>query len=97
MKPSEIMEAYSFEKNVHYHGTGKDIIVFPAYISDTVVVLHYYDIERKVRSKLDLYPVYHTDIVETLSEHFEIEQVYYDFDTTPKEKCMMRQYLVRKK
>lgn len=97
LRPEEIMHAYTFNKKVHYYGTDKEIIVFPAYISDTVVVLHYYDTSNKTRSKLDLYPVYHNDIVETLSDQFEIEQIYYDYDVTPSPKCMLRQYLARKK
>jgi len=97
LHPSEIMQAYKFTKNVHYHGTDTHIVVFPAYISDTVVVLHYYDNKHKRWSKLDLYPVYHNDLMETLSDQFEIEQIYYDYDVIPTQKCMLRQYLARKK
>jgi len=97
LPPQEIMKQYAFDYTTVYHGAGKDIIVFPAYISEIVVVLHYYDRQRKMRSKLDLYPIYHHDMIAILSQEFTIEQVYYDFKKTAKEKCILRQYLVRKK
>lgn len=97
LHPSEIMQAYNFEKKVHYYGTDKEIVVFPAYISDTVVVLHYYDKKEHIRSKQEYFPVYHNDLVETLSDLFEIEEIYYDYEVVPTQKCMLRQYLARKK
>ena len=97
LHPEEIMKAYTFEKKVHHHWTDKKLTVFPAYISDAVVVLHYYNHENKTRWKQEYFPIYHNDIVETLSEKFEIEQIYSDYDVTPTQKCMLRQYLAKKK
>lgn len=97
LSPEKIMEAYTFDSTVYYHGAQKEIIVFPAYISETVVVLHYYDKKWKQRSKLDLYPIYHEDMLEILSEEFEVEKVWYDFKEEKKDKCVLRQYLARKK
>lgn len=96
LHPEEIIKAYSFEKKVHFHDNNK-LTIFPAYISDAVVVLHYYNHHHKIWWKQEYYPIYHNDIVETLSDKFEIEQVYYDYEVTPKQKCILRQYLARKK
>jgi hypothetical protein len=93
----EVFENFKFDYSVYYHGFGKDIIVFPAYISETVVVLHYYDKERKVWGKLDLYPIYRNDMVDILSKDFTIERITHDFSQEPKEKSLFIQYLARRK
>ncbi len=92
----KILENFTFDYSVYYHGFQKDIMVFPAYISDTVVVLHYYDKKNKVWGKLDLYPIYQKDMVEILSKDFIIEKIYHDFKEGKKDKSLFVQYLVRK-
>ncbi len=93
----EIVKNFYFDYTVYYHGSQKDIIVFPAYISDTIVVLHYYDIKQKTWSKLDYFPLYQYDMIEILSQHFEIEKIYHDFSEENKKKSIFIQYLARKK
>ena len=93
----KILENFSFGYSVYYHGFQKDILAFPAYISDTVVVLHYYDKKNKKWSKLDLYPIYQKDMIEILSKDFVIEKVYHDFMEKKKKKSLFVQYLARKK
>ena len=97
LKPTEISRHFSFDYTVYYHGAQERIRVFPAYISDTLVVLHYYDTVDKVWSKLDLYPIYQEDMIENLSINFEIEKVYHDLDEVQKEKSLFVQYLVKRK
>lgn len=93
----EVFENFRFDYTVYYHGFEKDIIVFPAYISETVVVLHYYDKERKIWGKLDLYPIYQQDMMDILSKDFTIERVYHNFSEEKKNKSLFIQYFVRKK
>jgi len=93
----KILENFKFNYSVYYHGFQEKIILFPAYISDTVVVLHYYDKHGKRWSKLDLYPIYQKDMIDILSEDFVIERIYYDFREEKKEKSLFVQYLARRK
>ncbi|MDX9893374.1 MAG: class I SAM-dependent methyltransferase [Patescibacteria group bacterium] len=93
----EIFENFTFPYSIYYHGFQEKILVFPAYISDTVVVLHYYDKEKRVWSKLDLYPIYQKDMLDILSKDFEVEKVIYDFGKGSKDKSLFVQYLVRRK
>lgn len=95
LKREKILGNFNFDYTIYYHG--KSIIVFPAYISETVVVLHYYDKERKIWSKLDLYPIYQDDMREILSKDFEIEEVFYDLQKTKRAKNLFVQYLAKKK
>lgn len=94
---NDVLKNFQFDYTVYYHGSGKDITVFPAYISDTVIVLHYYDKKRKIWGKLDLYPIYQKDMIEILSKDFIIEKIYHDFEDKKKEKSLFVQYLVRRK
>ena len=94
---NDVLKNFQFDYTVYYHGSGKDITVFSAYISDTVIVLHYYDKKRKIWSKLDLYPIYQKDMLEILSKDFIIEKIYHDFEDKKKEKSLFVQYLVRRK
>jgi hypothetical protein len=93
----EVVKNFNFDYTVYYHGSQKDIVVFPAYISDTIVVLHYYDIKQKIWSKLDYFPLYQHDMIEILSHDFEIEKIYHDFSEENKRKSIFIQYLARKK
>lgn len=93
----KIFENFHFDYSIYYHGFQKRIIVFPAYISETVVVLHYYDKEAKIWSKLDLYPIYQGDMIDILSRDFEVEEIYHDFQRTKRTKSLFVQYLVRRK
>jgi len=93
----KIFESFTFSYSVYYHGFQEKVLVFPAYISDTVVVLHYYDKEKKQWGKLDLYPIYQKDMIEILSKDFIIEKIYHDFKEEKKEKSLFVQYLVRRK
>ena len=93
----EVLKNFTFDTSVYYHGFPNAVQVFPAYISDSVVVLHYYAHEQQMWSKLDLYPVYENDMKEILSHHFDIEAIYYDFATERKNKSLFKQYLARKK
>jgi len=93
----KIFENFTFDYSIYYHGFQKKIIVFPAYISDTVVILHYYDRENKIWSKLDLYPIYQKDMIEILSKNFKIEKIYHDFKNKEMKKSLFIQYLVKKK
>lgn len=91
-----IFENFTFDYTIYYHGFQEKILVFPAYISETVVVLHYYDKERKIWSKLDLYPIYQNDMLEILRKDFVVEQVYHDFVPKNKDKSLFVQYLARR-
>lgn len=93
----EIFKNFYFDYTVYYHGFQEKVIVFPAYISDTVVVLHYYDKEDKVWSKLDLYPIYQKDMMDILSTDFKIEKIYHDFEEGDKSKSLFVQFLVKRK
>lgn len=93
----KIFENFHFDYSVYYHGFQSKIIVFPAYISETVVVLHYYDKEEKKWGKLDLYPIYQADVLEVLGRDFEIEEVYHDFKKGKPKKSLFVQYLARRK
>jgi len=93
----KIFENFTFDYSVYYHGFQEKVLVFPAYISETVVVLHYYDKEGKKWSKLDLYPIYQKDMLEILGKDFTIEKIYHDFKEEKKEKSLFVQYLARKK
>lgn len=93
----QIFENFTFDYTVYYHGSEKRIIVFPAYISETVVVLHYYDKKDKKWSKLDLYPIYQDDMIDILSKDFVIEKKFHDFEEKEKKKSIFVQYLARKK
>lgn len=93
----QILEEFSFPYTVYYHGVTKNILVFPAYISETVVVLHYYDQAQKIWSKLDLYPIYQHDMLDILSKDFVVEHVYHDFQPEPRHKSLFVQYVARKK
>ena len=92
----KIFEAFTFGYSIYYHGFPNKILVFPAYISDTVIVLHYYDIKDKKWSKLDLYPIYQKDMEEILSQDFTIEKVYYDFGKGTKEKVFLFNIYVKR-
>lgn len=94
---NEIFENFNFDYTVYYHGFQDKVIAFPAYISDTVVVLHYYDKEDKKWSKLDLYPIYQHDMIDILSKDFTVEKIYNDFEEGDKKKSLFVQYLARKK
>ncbi|MCI0619644.1 class I SAM-dependent methyltransferase [Candidatus Wolfebacteria bacterium] len=93
----EIFENFTFDYSVYYHGFQEKVLVFPAYISDTVVVLHYYDKDYKKWSKLDLYPIYQEDMLEILNKDFEVEDTYHDFTDGYKDKSLFVQYLARKR
>lgn len=96
--PTEkIFDNFTFDYSVYYHGFQKDVLVFPAYISDTVVVLHYYDKKNRTWGKLDLYPIYQKDMIEILNKDFTIEKIYHDFGEGKKNKSLFVQYLCRKK
>lgn len=90
----QIFKHFLFGDSVYYHGR---VLVFPAYISDTVVVLHYYNKDKKVWSKLDLYPIYQHDMIDILNQDFAVEHVYHDFNKETTEKSLFIQYLARRK
>jgi len=93
----KILKNFTFPYSVYYHASKKDILVFPAYVSDTVVVLHYYDCKKKIWSKLDYFPIYQHDMLEILTKKFKVEKIYHDFKTEEKKKSLFIQYLVKKK
>lgn len=93
----EIFKNFQFPDTVYYHGFQDKVLVFPAYISETVVVNHYYDKEQKIWSKLDLYPIYQKDMLDILSEDFEVEHIFHDFEETQKDKSLFIQYLAKRK
>lgn len=93
----KIFQNFTFDYTVYYHGSESNVLVFPAYISETVVVLHYYDKSKKIWSKLDLYPIYQKDMIEILSKDFDIEKKFHDFEEGEKKKSLFVQYLARKK
>lgn len=97
LKTEEIFNNFTFGYSIYYHGFQEKIMVFPAYISDTVVVLHYYDKEKKVWGKLDLYPIYQKDMEDILSKEFKIIKKFHDFKEGEKKKSLFVQYLVQKK
>lgn len=92
----KIVQNFTFDYSVYYHGFQKKVMVFPAYISDTVVVLHYYDKEEDLWSKLDLYPIYQKDMADILGTDFKLEKVFYDFGNGTKNKSLFVQYLARR-
>lgn len=93
----DIVKNFHFDYTVYYHGSEKDILVFPAYISDTIVVLHYYDMKRKIWSKLDYFPLYQYDVIEILNKHFILEKIFHDFEERNKTKSIFIQFIARKK
>lgn len=93
----DVFEKFTFDHTVYYHGFQQKILLFPAYISETVVVLHYYDKSRKIWSKLDLYPIYQTDMLEILSVDFNVEHIYHDFKDGNPKKSLFVQYLAKRK
>ena len=93
----DIFEKFTFDRTVYYHGFQQKILLFPAYISETVVVLHYYDKSRKIWSKLDLYPIYQKDMLEILNVDFEVEKIYHDFKEGSPNKSLFVQYLAKRK
>jgi hypothetical protein len=93
----EIFRNFTFDYSIYYHGFQKEVVVFPAYISETVVVLHYYDKVGRVWSKLDLYPIYQADMKEILGKDYEIEEISYDFGKGNTEKSLFVQYLAKRK
>lgn len=93
----DVFEKFTFDHPVYYHGFQQKILLFPAYISETVVVLHYYDKSRKIWSKLDLYPIYQEDMLEILSVDFDVETVYHDFKVGSPKKSLFVQYLAKRK
>jgi hypothetical protein len=93
----QILEHFSFDYSIYYHGFQKKIMMFPAYISDTVVVLHFYDKKNKIWSKLDVYPIYQKDMIDILNKDFKIEKIFHDFKETKSKKSLFVQYLARKK
>lgn len=93
----KIFSNFTFNYTVYYHGFEKRVVVFPAYISETVVVLHYYDKKSKTWSKLDLYPIYQNDMLEILSKEFVVEKIFYDFEPEVRQKSLFIQYLARRK
>ena len=89
----KILKKFSFDQTVYYHGK---IIALPVYISDSIIVFHYYDEQNKKWSEIaDLYPLYQKDIADILSENFIIEKTYHDFGRI-KKKSQFVQYLARK-
>ena len=94
---ADVFRNFTFDYSIYYHGFQTKILVFPAYISETVVVLHYYDKENKTWSKLDLYPIYQEDMIEILSKDFVIEKIYHDFKEGKKNKSLFVQYLAQRK
>ncbi len=97
MPKEDVFEKFSFNYTIYYHGFQHKVLVFPAYISETVVVLHYYDKTKKIWSKLDLYPIYQKDMLEILSTDFKVEKIYHDFKEGHQDKSLFVQYLARKK
>jgi len=93
----DIVSRFQFEKSVYYHGAARDARVFPAYISDTLVVLHYYDLRRSVWSANDFFPIYERDMVHMLSADFHIERTYYDFSLGAPGKSLFLQFLATAK
>lgn len=93
----DIFKNFTFDYSVYYHGFQEKVLVFPAYISETVVVLHYYDKEAEKWSKLDLYPIYQEDMQEILGRDFEIKKIYYDFGKGTQEKSLFIQYLAKRR
>ncbi len=97
LTPDKIFENFNFDYSVYYHGFQDKIIAFPAYISETVVVLHYYDIEANIWGKLDVYPIYQSDMIDILGKDFVIEKIFHDFEEKNKSKSLFVQYLARRK
>lgn len=93
----KILENFTFDYSVYYHGFADRVVMFPAYISDTLVVLHFYDKESKQWCKCDVLPIYQNDMIDILSKDFTIERIYHDFSEEPKQKSLFIQYLARRK
>jgi hypothetical protein len=91
-----IAEGFTFDYTVYYHGAQKSINVIPAYISETLIVLHYYDLEDRIWSKLDYCPIYHDEMLSILNHHFTVEKVFHDFELGANGKSMFVQYLAKK-
>ena len=90
-----IFEKFKFNKTVYYHG---NVVVFPVYISDSIVVFHYYDTENKKWSEIaDLYPLFQKDTLNILGKSFTVEKIYHDFEEKNKTKSQFVQYLLRRK
>ena len=92
----KITAGFTFDYTVYYHGAQHQIQVYPAYISDSLIVLHYYDIGSKTWSKLDYFPIYEHEMAEILGQYFTIEKTFYDFGQGNQQKSMFVQYLAKR-
>lgn len=94
--PTESMEQFRFQKSVYYHGTTERTRVFPAYISGSLVVMHYYNLRQEIWSANDFFPIYHRDMLYMLRGDFRIKQVYHDFSPHSTFRSLFVQYLVER-
>ncbi|MEK7514902.1 MAG: class I SAM-dependent methyltransferase [Patescibacteria group bacterium] len=87
----------TIDPSTYYHGFQSHVVTFPAYVSDSLVVMHFYDTEKKIWSKLDIFPLFPEEMASLLSEHFTIEHTFYDFEPEHKTKSLFTQYIAKKK
>ena len=93
---NQLREKFTFQPTIYYHGAQKEILILSVYIDDVRVCFHYYDIAEKKWSFLQLFRVYHEEIIEALSEQFSVEKVYYDFHEKKKDRNVLIQYLAKR-
>ena len=100
-QPIETVRAnFKFGESVYYHGFETKIKMFPGYISETVVVFHYYDTQKRIWSTFLVSPICQKEMLQILGKDFVVEKVFHDFKEvkgTAPSKSLFVQYLARKK
>jgi len=94
--PQERMRRFSRMQSVCYHGLDDRRLAFPAYVSDELVVYHYYDLDQRVWSANDFFPVMHEAMLAAFQDLFTIDVVMSDYEARKAPVGQFIQYLVRK-
>ena len=93
--PQERMRRFSRMQSVCYHGLGDRRLAFPAYVSDELVVYHYYDLDQRVWSANDFFPVMHEAMLAAFQGLFTIDAVLCDYEVRKAQAGQFIQYLVK--
>lgn len=91
-----IMRYCNLNKSVCYHGVDR-IKVYPGYISNDEITLHYYDETLKNWSHLSYFPLNVLEMRSLLEERFIIEEIFYDYGKEYHPQYILCQILARKR
>lgn len=94
--PQERMRCFAEMDSVCYHGVTDRRRAFPAYVSEELVVFHYYDLDLRVWSTNDFFPVMHRAMLSALQESFVLEAVLRDYEASSAPVGQFIEYLVSK-